>query len=55
MLLLWDIRKTVFNTDNIKSSNMVTEEMYEIEIPIIIEKNSATYEYEYGHLESSEM
>ena len=55
MLLLWDIRKTVFNADNIKSSNMVTEEMYEIEIPIIIEKNSATYEYEYGHLESSEM
>ena len=24
---------------------MITEEMYEIEIPIIIEKNLATYEY----------
>ena len=43
--LFWAIRKTVFNADNIKSSNMTTEEMYEIEIPIITEKNLATYEY----------
>ena len=38
-LLFWAIRKTVFNADNIKSSNMITEEIYEIKIPIIIEKN----------------
>ena len=37
--------RTVFNADNIKSLTMITEEMYEIEIPIIIEKNMATYEY----------
>ena len=45
-LLFSAIRKTVFNTDNIKSSNVISEEMYEIEIPIIIEKNLATYEYD---------
>ena len=63
-LLFSAIRKTVFNIDNIKSSNVISEEMYEIEIPIIIEKNLATYEYDsfargynaymYGHLESSD-
>ena len=35
----------VFNADS-KSSNMITEKMYEIEIPIIVEKNLATYEYD---------
>ena len=25
--------------------NMITEEMYEIDIPILIEKDSATYKY----------
>ena len=27
---------------------MITEEMYEIDIPIYIEKNWITYEYNYG-------
>ena len=45
-LLFRAIRKTVLNVDNIKSSNMITEEMYEIEIPTIIEKNLASYEYD---------
>ena len=45
-LLFWAIRKTVLNADNIKSSNMIAEEMYEIEIPIIITKNLATYEFD---------
>ena len=40
-LLFLAIRKTVFNVDNIKSSNMITKEMYEVEIVIIIEKNLA--------------
>ena len=44
-LLFWAIRKTVFNADNVKSSN-ISEDMYEIEIPIITEKDSATYEYD---------
>ena len=46
-LLFWGIRKTVFNVDNIKSSNVIIEEMYEIEFPIIIEKSLATYEYDF--------
>ena len=45
-LLFSVIRKTVVNAQNIKSSNMISEEMYEIEISIIIEKNLATYEYD---------
>ena len=45
-LLFWAIRKTVFNADNIKSSNIFTKEMYESEVPIIIEKNLATFEYD---------
>ena len=32
--------------DNTTSSNMITEEMYEMEIPIIIDKNLVTYEYD---------
>ena len=47
MLLFWATRKTVFNADNIKALNMITEEMYEIEIPIITEKNLATYEHDF--------
>ena len=46
MLSLWGIRKTIFRADNIKSSNMITEEIHEIEISVIIEKNLATYEYD---------
>ena len=46
MLSLWGIRKTIFKADNIKSSNMITKEIHEIEISIIIEKNLATYEYD---------
>ena len=46
MLSLWGIRKTIFKADNIKSSNMITEEIHEIEISVIIEKNLATYEYD---------
>ena len=46
MLLFRAIRKTVFNTINIILSNMIADEIYEIEIPIIIEKNLATYEYD---------
>ena len=46
MLFFWAIRKTVFKADNIRSSNMITEEIYEIEIAIIIEKNLATYEHD---------
>ena len=30
------------------NSNMITEEMYEIDIPIYIEKDWITYEYNYG-------
>ena len=45
-LLFWAIWKTVLNADNIKSSNMIAEEMYEIEISIIIAKNLATYEFD---------
>ena len=44
MLLFGIIQKTVFNADNTKSSNMISEEIYEIETPIIIEKNLARYE-----------
>ena len=42
-VLFWAIRKTVFNDGNIKSLNMITEEMYEIEIPVIIEKSLAKW------------
>ena len=31
--------------DGINKINMITEEMYEIDILILIEKDSATYEY----------
>ena len=44
--LFWAIRKTVFNADNVKSSNIISEDMYEIDIPIITEKDSAAYEYD---------
>ena len=46
MLLFWAIQKTVFNADNIKLSNVITEEIYEIEISIIIKKNLATNGYD---------
>ena len=42
-VLFWAIRKTVSNDDNIKSLNMIMEEMYEIEIPVIIEKSLAKW------------
>ena len=45
-LLFWAIRKAAFNPDNIKSPNMITEEMHETEIPIIIENNLDAYEYD---------
>ena len=45
-LLFWVIWKTASNAVNIKSANMITEEIYEIEIPIIIARNLATYEYD---------
>ena len=47
VIVLRYFRKTVFNVDNIKSSNVITEEMYEIEFPIIMGKSLATYEYDF--------
>ena len=46
-LLFLGIQKTVFIVDNIKSSNVITEEMYEIEFPIIMGKSLATYGYDF--------